>query len=136
MISPVEMESTLLSPMYVSQPNKRIVAHPVQLLQQLVVACQANTCLNSCATSCLQATTCLKSCATSCLQTTTGLRSCASTIVVLNLRGSDWFDNIDLLMNIFVRKALGWCFPGISEVGRSSLLLAERCSISLISCST
>ena len=30
---------------------------------------------------------------------------------------------IDLLMNMCVLKALGWCFPGISEVGRSRLLL-------------
>ena len=43
-------------------------------------------------------------------------------------------DNIDLLTNIFVLKALGWCIPGISEVGRSSLL-AERSSFSLVSCS-
>ena len=38
--------------------------------------------------------------------------------------------HIDLLTNIFVLKALGWCFPGISEVGRSSLLLAKRSSFS------
>ena len=42
---------------------------------------------------------------------------------------------IDLLTDIFVLKALGWCIPGISEVGRSSLH-AERSSFSLISCST
>ena len=45
-------------------------------------------------------------------------------------------NNIDLLTNIFVLKALGWCFPGISGVGRSSLILAERSRFSLISCST
>ena len=38
-------------------------------------------------------------------------------------------------MNIFVLKAFGWCFPGISGVRRSGLLLAERSSFSLISCS-
>ena len=43
---------------------------------------------------------------------------------------------IAFLTNIFVLKALGWCFPDISAVGRSSLLLAERSSFSLISCST
>ena len=43
---------------------------------------------------------------------------------------------INLLTNIFVLQALGWCFPDISEVGRSSLLLAERSSFSLISCFT
>ena len=44
---------------------------------------------------------------------------------------------IDLLTNIFVLKALGWFFPGISEVGRSSILLAERSSFfCLFSCST
>ena len=37
---------------------------------------------------------------------------------------------------MFVLKVLGWCFPGISEVGRSRLVLAERSSFSLISCST
>ena len=42
---------------------------------------------------------------------------------------------IDLLTNIFLLKALGWCMPGISEVGRSCSL-AERSSFSLISCST
>ena len=29
-----------------------------------------------------------------------------------------WMRRKDLLTNIFVLKALGWCFPGISEVGR------------------
>ena len=45
-------------------------------------------------------------------------------------------DDIDLLTNIFLLEALGWCFPDISDVGRSNLLLAERSSFSLISCST
>ena len=43
---------------------------------------------------------------------------------------------IDLLANIFVLEALGRCIPGISDVKRSRLLLAERSSFSLISCST
>ena len=42
---------------------------------------------------------------------------------------------VDLLPHIFVLKALGWCNPGISAVGRSSLL-AEWSSFSLFSCST
>ena len=51
------------------------------------------------------------------------------------MRDYDAYLYIDLLMNIFVLKALGWCFPGISGVGRSRLLLAEGSSFSLISCS-
>ena len=39
-----------------------------------------------------------------------------------------------ILTSLFLLRVLGWCVPGISGVGRSSLL-AERSSFSLVSCS-
>ena len=61
---------------------------------------------------------------------------CARSIVVRTSRYSRLKKStLDLLTSIFMLKALIQCIPGISAVGRSSLL-AERSSFSLISCST
>ena len=43
--------------------------------------------------------------------------------------------HIDLYTHVFMLKALGWCIPGISDVGRFNLL-AERSSFSSIFRST